>query len=384
MNNNSDNNTVTPFKISIDEGLLSDLKHRLENTRWPEQETVEDWSQGVPLQYAQEVCDYWLNTYDWRAREALLNKYEQFTTELNNIDIHFIHARSPHPNARPLLMTHGWPGSMAEFQKVIGPLIDPETHGGNVEDAFHVVCPSLPGYGFSGKPKETGWSVEKIAETWNQLMIRLGYDNYFAQGGDWGAVVTSAIGMQNLGNCQAIHLNMVIVEPDPDTMDDLSPLEQRALASIQHYQDHDSGYSKQQSTRPQTVGYGLSDSPVGQMTWILEKFWSWMDCKGHPENILTKDELLDDIMLYWCTASAASSARLYWESFNNLSTSEVVVPTGCSIYPKEIFQASRRWAERRFKHIIHWSEQDKGGHFAAFEVPETFVDEVRTCFRSLR
>lgn len=384
MNNNSDNSTIKPFKISIDEALLSDLKHRLENTRWPEQETVEDWSQGVPLQYAQEVCDYWLNTYDWRAREALLNKYEQFTTELNDIDIHFIHARSPHPSARPLLMTHGWPGSMAEFQKVIGPLIDPETHGGNAEDAFHVVCPSLPGYGFSGKPKETGWSVEKIAETWNQLMIRLGYDNYFAQGGDWGAVVTSAIGMQNLGNCQAIHLNMVIVEPDPDTMDDLSPLEQRALASIQHYQDHDSGYSKQQSTRPQTVGYGLSDSPVGQMTWILEKFWSWMDCKGHPENILTKDELLDDIMLYWCTASAASSARLYWESFNNLSTSEVVVPTGCSIYPKEIFQASRRWAERRFKHIIHWSEQDKGGHFAAFEVPETFVDEVRTCFRSLR
>ena len=376
--------TIKPFKISIADAVLKDLKQRLANTRWPEKETVDDWSQGIPLAYTQEMCAYWLNEYDWPKREALLNQYEQFTTELNGIDIHFIHARSPHKNARPLIMTHGWPGSIVEFQKVIGPLIDPVTHGGNVEDAFHVVCPSLPGYGFSGKPKETGWNIEKIAETWNQLMLRLGYDNYFAQGGDWGAVVTSTIGMQNLGNCQAIHLNMVIVEPDPGTMDDLSSLEQRALASMQHYQDHDSGYSEQQSTRPQTVGYGLSDSPVGQMTWILEKYWSWMDCKGHPENVLTKDELLDNIMLYWCTESAASSARLYWESFKNLSTSEVVVPTGCSIYPKEIFQASRRWADRRFKNIIHWSELDNGGHFSAFEVPETFVNEVRNCFRAVR
>ena len=376
--------TIKPFKISITDAVLKDLKQRLNNTRWPEKETVEDWSQGVPLAYTQEMCAYWLNDYDWRARETLLNQYEQFTTELNGIDIHFIHASSPHENARPLIMTHGWPGSIVEFQKVIGPLIDPVAHGGDAQDAFHVVCPSLPGYGFSGKPKETGWSIEKIAETWNQLMLRLGYDQYFAQGGDWGAVVTSAIGMQNLGNCQAIHINMVFVEPDPATMDDLSPLEQRALASAQHYVDHDSGYSKQQSTRPQTLGYGLVDSPVGQMAWILEKYWSWMDCQGHPENVLSKDELLDNIMLYWCNASAASSARLYWESFTNLSTDEVVVPTGCSIYPKEIFQASRRWADRRFKNIIHWSELDKGGHFSAFEVPETFVNEVRNCFRAVR
>ena len=376
--------TIKPFKISITDAVLKDLKQRLNNTRWPEKETVDDWSQGVPLAYTQEMCAYWLNEYDWRARETLLNQYEQFTTELNGIDIHFIHASSPHENARPLIMTHGWPGSIVEFQKVIGPLIDPVAHGGDAQDAFHVVCPSLPGYGFSGKPKETGWSIEKIAETWNQLMLRLGYDQYFAQGGDWGAVVTSAIGMQNLGNCQAIHINMVFVEPDPATMDDLSPLEQRALASAQHYVDHDSGYSKQQSTRPQTLGYGLVDSPVGQMAWILEKYWSWMDCQGHPENVLSKDELLDNIMLYWCNASAASSARLYWESFTNLSTDEVVVPTGCSIYPKEIFQASRRWADRRFKNIIHWSELDKGGHFSAFEVPETFVNEVRNCFRAVR
>ena len=376
--------TIKPFKISITDAVLKDLKQRLNNTRWPEKETVDDWSQGIPLAYTQKMCDYWLNEYDWREREALLNQYEQFTTELNGIDIHFIHARSPHKNARPLIMTHGWPGSIVEFQKVIGPLIDPVAHGGDAQDAFHVVCPSLPGYGFSGKPKETGWSIEKIAETWNQLMLRLDYDSYFAQGGDWGAVVTSTIGMQNLGNCQAIHINMVVVEPDPATMNDLSPIEQRALASAQHYVDHDSGYSKQQSTRPQTLGYGLVDSPVGQMAWILEKYWAWMDCQGHPENVLSKDELLDNIMLYWCNASAASSARLYWESFTDLSTDEVVVPTGCSIYPKEIFQASRRWAERRFKNIIHWSELDNGGHFSAFEVPETFVNEVRNSFRTVR
>lgn len=378
------NDAIRPFEIVISDDTLNDLKQRLANTRWPEKETVDDWSQGIPLAYTQEVCDYWLNSYDWRAREALLNKYPQFMTELNGLDIHFIHARSSHPEARPLLLTHGWPGSMVEFQKVIGPLIDPVAHGGNAEDAFHVVCPALPGYGFSGKPSDTGWSIEKIAETWNQLMLRLDYDAYFAQGGDWGAAVTSAIGMQNLGNCQAIHVNMVIVEPDPATMDDLSPLEQSALAGMQHYSDYDSGYSKQQSTRPQTVGYGLTDSPVGQMAWILEKYWAWMDCDGHPENVLTKDELLDNIMLYWCNASAASSARLYWESFNDLSRDEIVLATGCSVYPKEIFRASRRWAERRFKNLIHWNELDKGGHFAAFEVPETFIKEVRNCFRQLR
>jgi len=378
------NNAIRPFEISIGEDVLKDLKQRLSNTRWPEKETVDDWSQGIPLAYTQEVCNYWLNSYDWRARERLLNKYPQFMTELNGLDIHFIHARSPHPEARPLLMTHGWPGSIVEFQKVIGPLIDPVAHGGDASDAFHVVCPTLPGFGFSSKPAGTGWGVDKIAESWNTLMLRLGYEQYFAQGGDWGAIVTTSIGMQNLGNCQAIHINMVMVEPDPATMNDLTSLEKSALAGIQYYQDHDSGYSKQHSTRPQTVGYGLSDSPVGQMAWILEKFWAWTDCDGHPENVFSKDEMLDDIMLYWCTASAASSARLYWESFNNLLLGEVVLATGASVYPKEIFRSSRRWAERRFKNLIHWNELDKGGHFAAFEVPESFIKEVRDCFRQLR
>ncbi len=377
------NDAIRPFEIAISDDVLTDLKQRLANTRWPEKETVSDWSQGIPLAYTQEVCDYWLNSYDWRARERLLNKYPQFMTELDGLDIHFIHARSPHPDARPLLMTHGWPGSIVEFQKVIGPLIDPVAHGGNAEDAFHVVCPALPGYGFSGRPTSTGWGIEKIADSWNKLMLRLGYDTYFAQGGDWGAIVTTAIGMQNLGNCQAIHINMVMVEPDPATMNDLTPLEKSALAGMAYYRDHDSGYSKQHSTRPQTVGYGLSDSPVGQMAWILEKYWAWMDCDGHPENVLSKDEILDNIMLYWCTTSAASSARLYWQSFNDLPLDEVLLATGCSVYPKEIFRSSRRWAERRFKNLIHWNELDKGGHFAAFEVPETFINEVRNCFRQL-
>ena len=378
------NDAIRPFKIAISDDVLNDLTQRLANTRWPESELVDDWSQGIPLGYTQEVCHYWLNTYDWRAREQRLNQHPQFMTELNGLDIHFIHARSKHPEARPLLMTHGWPGSIVEFQKVIGPLIDPVAHGGDAGDAFHVVCPSLPGFGFSAKPTSTGWGVEKIAETWDQLMERLGYEQYFAQGGDWGAIVTATMGMQNLGHCQGIHLNMVMVEPDPATMNDLSPLEQGALAGIQYYYDHDSGYSKQHSTRPQTVGYGLSDSPVGQMAWILEKYWAWMDCNGHPENVLSKDELLDNIMLYWCTASAASSARLYWESFTDLCLDEVTLASGCSVYPHEIFRASRRWAERRFKNLIHWNELDKGGHFAAFEVPETFIEEVRNCFRQLR
>lgn len=378
------NTAIKPFRIAIPDAALADLKQRLANTRWPDKETPDDWSQGIPLAYVQEVCDYWRNKYNWREREALLNRFDQFTTEFDGLDIHFIHVRSPHGQARPLLITHGWPGSIVEFQQVIGPLVDPVAHGGNAADAFHVVCPSLPGYGFSGKPTKPGWNIDRIAGIWNDLMVRLGYPRYFAQGGDWGAAVTAAIGMQNLGNCEAIHLNMVIVEPDPATFASLTPLEQSALAGMQHYKDHDSGYSKQQSTRPQTLGYGLVDSPAGQAAWILEKFWAWTDCDGHPEHALSRDAMLDNIMLYWCTAAAASSARLYWESFNSISRAEIVLPTGCSIYPREIFRASRRWAERRFKNLIHWNEPAKGGHFAAFEQPESFIEEVRSCFRAVR
>ncbi|MFP6639354.1 MAG: epoxide hydrolase, partial [Myxococcota bacterium] len=295
---------VRPFRIEASDEELEDLKRRLAATRWPNPETVDDWSQGIPLAYVQEVCAYWAEKYDWRAREARLNEFAQFKTDIDGLGIHFVHVESPEPNALPLIITHGWPGSIVEFQKVIGPLTDPVAHGGDAADAFHVVCPSLPGYGFSDKPTSAGYGVEKIADLWAALMARLGYDRYMAQGGDWGSMVTNQIGVRDTDHCAAIHMNMPIAPPDPETMGDLTPLEQGALASMQHYQDKDSGYSKQQSTRPQTLGYGLVDSPAGQAAWVIEKFWAWMDCDGHPENVLTRDELLDNVMMYWLPAAA--------------------------------------------------------------------------------
>lgn len=375
---------IRPFKIEIPDAEIEDLRRRLASTRWPEKELVDDWSQGIPLSYVQEVCAYWGEKYDWRSREALLNQWPQFMTEIDGIDIHFIHVRSKHENAMPLVITHGWPGSVVEFQKVMGPLTDPTAHGGDASDAFHVVCPSLPGYGFSGKPTKTGTSVGKIGAMWGQLMARLGYDKYAAQGGDWGAMVTSAIGIEDTEHCLGIHLNMPIVAPDPETMSDMTEQEKSALAGIAHYTEQGSGYSKQQSTRPQTLGYGLTDSPSGQAAWVLEKFHAWTDCNGHPENVLGRDELLDNVMLYWLSGNAASSGRLYWESFNSVAMDDITIPVGCSIFPKEIFRCSRRWAEKRFKNIIHWNDMKVGGHFAAFEQPEAYVGEVRTCFRSLR
>jgi pimeloyl-ACP methyl ester carboxylesterase len=375
---------IEPFRIAATDDQLDDLRRRLRATRFPERECVDDWSQGIPLAYVQDLCAYWAEKYDWRAREARLNRFAQFKTEVDGVDIHFIHARSPHANAMPLVVTHGWPGSIVEFHKVIEPLTDPTAHGGDARDAFHVVAPSLPGYGFSGKPQRSGWNVQRIARAWSQLMPRLGYRRYAAQGGDWGAMVTTCIGIQDPENCLGIHLNMPIAPPDPATLGDLTEREKSALAGMQHYNDWDSGYSKQQSTRPQTVGYALTDSPAGQAAWVIEKFWSWTDCAGHPENVLTRDELLDNVMLYWLPGNAASSARLYWESFRTPPMEPISVPVGCSIFPKEIFRTSRRWAEKRFSKLVHFNELEKGGHFAAFEQPETFVREVRDCFRKLR
>jgi pimeloyl-ACP methyl ester carboxylesterase len=375
---------IAPFRIAASDEQLDDLRRRLRATRFPERECVDDWSQGIPLAYVQDLCAYWAEKYDWRAREARLNRFPQFTTEIDGLSVHFIHARSPHANAMPLVVSHGWPGSIVEFHKVIEPLTNPTAFGGEAKDAFHVVAPSLPGYGFSGKPTRNGWNVQRIARAWSQLMPRLGYPRYAAQGGDWGAMVTTCIGIQDPANCLGIHLNMPIAPPDPATLADLTDKEKSALAGIQHYNDWDSGYSKQQSTRPQTVGYGLTDSPAGQAAWVIEKFWSWTDCDGHPENVLTRDELLDNVMLYWLPGNAASSARLYWESFSKPPMEPISIPVGCSIFPKEIFRTSRRWAEKRFSKLVHFNELPKGGHFAAFEQPDTFVREVRDCFRTLR
>jgi epoxide hydrolase len=372
---------LKPFRIDVPTEVLDDLQARLAHTRWPEAECVDDWSQGIPLAYTRELAAYWADGYDWRSREAALNRFDQFTTEIDGLDIHFIHQRSPHEDALPLVITHGWPGSIVEFQKVIEPLVNPAS--GRAEDAFHVVCPSLPGYGFSGKPARTGWGVDKIAQAWDTLMLRLGYDRYGAQGGDWGAAVTTQIG-RNRGHCIAIHLNMPIAMPTAGSGDDLTEDEQQALAAYAEHRRWGTGYSKQQSTRPQTLGYGLVDSPVGQLAWIVEKFWAWTDCDGHPENVLSRDELLDNVMLYWATGSGASSARLYWESFNSFITDgRVDLPTGVAAFPKEILRTPRRWCEAAYN-ITHWTTMPRGGHFAAFEQPDLFVDDVRAFFATVR
>ncbi|WP_199434606.1 epoxide hydrolase family protein [Qaidamihabitans albus] len=385
------NQALLPFRIDVPGTELADLRERLARTRWPEAETVTDWSQGVPLGYLRELCSYWAGEYDWRAAEARINALPQFRTELDGLGIHFLHVRSPHAGALPLVLTHGWPGSIVEFLKVIGPLTDPTAHGGAAADAFHVVCPSLPGYGFSDKPARPGWNVERIAGAWIRLMARLGYERYGAQGGDWGTSITTAIGRLAPGHVAGIHLSPPLAAPDPETFGDLTDSERASLAALEYAEGHESGYAAVQSTRPQTVGYGLVDSPAALCAWIVEKFHAWTDCAGHPENALSRDEMLDNVTLYWLTGTAASSARLYWESFKQVAegfsranTDTVSVPAGCSIFPKEIPRPSRRWAARRFTDIRHWNELDRGGHFAAFEQPELFVNELRTFFRLVR
>ena len=294
---------IRDFRIDIPDADLEDLKRRLKGIRWPEKEVVDDWSQGVPLGYLQEVCAFWADTFDWRKWEVKLNAWPQFVTEIDGVDIHFFHVKSRHSEARPLVITHGWPGSQVEFHKVIDPLVNPTAHGGKAEDAFHVIAPSLPGYGFSGKPTGPGWGVEKIGDAWAELMARLGYARYVAQGGDWGSAVTGSIGAQDPEHCAGIHLNMLMMRPTT-APDQMTESEQAAAKKLKYYNDWDSGYSKEQSTRPQTVGYALADSPSGQCAWIIEKFWAWMDCDGHPENVLTRDEILANVSIYWLKTSS--------------------------------------------------------------------------------
>lgn len=377
---------IRPFTFDIPEAAIDDLRRRLADTRWPEEETVSDWTQGSPLAYTQELCEYWRTQYDWRRCEKQLNSLPQFITEIDGLDIQFIHLRSKHEDALPMVMTHGWPGSIIEFHKVLEPLTNPTAFGSSASDAFHVVCPTLPGFGFSGKPTTPGWNVEKIGKAWGKLMAKLGYDRYVAQGGDWGSIVTHSMGHTETEHCAAMHSNMPLLIPSEEALKNPTADEQAMLAGFQHYWDWDCGYSKEQSTRPQTIGYGLVDSPAAQCAWILEKYWSWSDCDGHPENVLSKDEMLDNIMMYWLPAAAASSARLYWESFNDVMTPrpQIQIPAGASVFPKEIFQASERWCHERYANLIHYNKLDKGGHFAAFEQPEVFVSEVRNCFRQIR
>ncbi|AOR80419.1 epoxide hydrolase family protein [Novosphingobium resinovorum] len=371
---------ITPFTVAIPQAAIEDLHRRLDAARWPEPQTVEDWSQGVPIARLRALCDYWRHGYDWRACEAALNALPQFTTQIDGLAIHFIHVCSPRPGATPLLLTHGWPGSVLEFLNVIVPLTAPDAPDA---PAFDVVIPSLPGYGFSERPSGTGWGVEKIADAWIRLMRRLGYARFFAQGGDWGAAVTTAIAMARPPECTGVHLNMPLVFPEESDFADLTEAEAKTVARMQHYQDHDSGYAKLQSTRPQTIGYALADSPVGQAAWIYEKFQAWTDNRGDPEDALSRDAMLDNISLYWLNNTAVSSGRLYWESANAFRAQTLELPVGVSIFAQEIFRPSRRWAERSYPHLVHWNELPAGGHFAAFEQPDLFVQELRTCFAAM-
>jgi pimeloyl-ACP methyl ester carboxylesterase len=369
-----------PCTIEWPDAAIADLRDRLDRTRWPEPETVDDWSQGVPLSYLREVCDYWADGYDFAAAQARLNQFPQYRLELDGLGIHFLHQPSRHASAMPLVLTHGWPGTFVEFLDVVDALTEPD----DPADAFHVVVPSLPGYASSDKPAEPGWNLARIARAWDTLMRHLGYERYGAQGGDWGAMVTTSIGQQCTDHVTGIHVNLPIVNFAECDMTDLTEQETTALARVGEHSEWGMGYSAEQSTRPQTVGYGLTDSPAGQCAWILEKFWAWTDNDGHPESALTKDQMLDDISLYWFTASAASSARLYWESFKTVDVEPVTCPSGVSSFPKEIIGVSERWARTRFTDLRWYGAPARGGHFAAFEQPEIFVDEVRGFFRTVR
>ncbi len=392
-------NAVVPFHVSIPQAALTDLRQRILATRWPNMETVKDQSQGVKLAQIKALVQYWGTGYDWRKVEAKLNALPQFTTVIDGIDIHFIHVRSRHTNALPLIITHGWPGSILELVKTIGPLTDPTAYGGREEDAFDVVIPSMPGYGFSGKPEGSGWGVERIGKAWDVLMKRLGYKNYVSQGGDWGSVVANAMGRQAPQGLLGIHVNMPATvpadvakalkngEPAPAG---LSEVEKAAFKSLNNLYTRGGGYAGMMVTRPQTLGYGLSDSPVGLAAFFLDKFNDWTYSGGNAEKSLTKDEILDDITLYWLTNTATSSAQLYWENNNNnfnaaeQKTAEISVPVAITVFPGEIYQAPRSWAERSYPKLIYFNEVKKGGHFAQWEQPQLFAEELRAAFKSLR
>jgi pimeloyl-ACP methyl ester carboxylesterase len=393
---------IRPFHIDVPEAALADLRRRLQATRWPDKETADDRSQGIPLATLQELVRYWGTRYDWRKAEAKLNALPQFTTTIDGVDIHFIHARARHDNALPVIMTHGWPGSVIELIKVIDPLTNPTAFGGRAEDAFHVVLPSLPGYGFSGKPTGTGWSPERIARAWAELMKRLGYTRYVAQGGDWGAPVSSEMARQAAPGLLGIHLNLpatvppevaAALAPGGSAPADMSDEERAVFDALKAYgMKGSAAYFTMMSARPQTVGYGVSDSPAFLAAWILVHpgFAEWHH-GADPGRSPTVDDVLDDITLYWLTNSGTSSGRLYWETGGRSAiqaaawkTSEISLPVAITVFPDDVYRAPETWARRAYRNLIYFREVDRGGHFAAWEQPELFSAELRAAFRSLR
>ena len=376
---------IRPFRIEIPQRDLDDLRDRLGRTRWPDEPPGAGWAQGVPLGYIRELAEYWRTSYDWRAHEARLNEFPQFVTEIDGTDVHFVHVRSPEPDATPLIITHGWPGSIAEFTDIIGPLTDPRAHGGDPADAFHVVAPSIPGYGFSASPREPGWNPRRIGEAWAELMRRLGYERYGAQGGDWGSAISRELGLIAPDHIIGVHLNFLLTFPTgaPGEMDELTAADKGRLGALDRFNKQLSGYMRIQSTRPQTLAYGLADSPVGQLAWIVEKFKEWTDAANVPEDAVDRDRILTNVSVYWFTNTAGSSARLYYEFARSWSPPQrLAAPTGVAVFPAEIAAPIRRWAERS-NNIVHWSEFDRGGHFAAMEEPDLLVADVRDFFRAV-
>ena len=383
----ADRAAIRPFTIHVDDSVLADLKARLARARIPDALQGDGWTHGTDVEYLKALVAYWRDRFDWRAQERRLNLFEQFTTDIDGLTVHFVHRRSKEPRALPLLVTHGWPGSFVEFTKIIGPLTDPAANGGRREDAFDVVMPSIPGFAFSGKPREPGFDPARVAAIEAKLMARLGYARYGVQGGDWGAIISAAVARDAAAHVAGLHLNMCFGAPPAgsDPTAGLSDAERARLKAREIFQAEETGYQQIQGTKPQTIGIALNDSPVGLAAWIVEKFRTWCDCGGNPESIFTKDELLTNITLYWVTQTAASSARIYYENRHAAPAAprRIEVPTACADFPKEVIWSPRRWLEPRFN-ITRWTEMPRGGHFAAFEQPALLVDDVRAFFRDLR
>lgn len=383
---------MRPFRIEIPQADIDDLKARLAGTRWPGEIPGLGWQRGVPVEYVKELAEYWRTEFDWRAAEEKLNAFPQFLTEIDGANIHFLHVRSPEPDATPLIITHGWPGSVAEFTKVIGPLTDPRAHGGDPADAFHVVIPSIPGYGFSGPTDEPGWDVGRVARAWATLMSRLGYDRYIAQGGDWGKPISLQLGLADPEHVAGVHINMLVTFPPGEAaIAELDGADMQRLMHGGHFAQDGTGWQKIQSTRPQTLAYALTDSPAGQLAWIAEKFYEWTAADKAPEEVVDRDEILTNVSIYWFTATAGSSAQLYYESsYGDEAFARtwggpwpLEMPAAVAVFPSDATRPIKRWAEQTLPSLSRWTEFEVGGHFAALEQPELLVGDIRAFARSL-
>jgi pimeloyl-ACP methyl ester carboxylesterase len=384
---------MRPFRVEIPQSELDELRGRIGTTRWPDEMPGVGWARGIPLAYVKELAEYWRTEYDWRATEAKLNQYPQYLTEIDGVQVHFIHVRSAEPDATPIILTHGWPGSVLEFLDLIGPLTDPVAHGGDASDAFHVVIPSIPGFGFSGPTGQTGWNVTRVAEAWTKLMSQLGYSRYVAQGSDWGKVISLRTGLADPEHVAGVHINMLVTfPPDQESIATLDEADMARLGHGAHFAEDGIGWQKIQSTRPQTLAYGLTDSPVGQLAWIAEKFYEWTGAVDSPEEVVSRDTILDAVTLYWLTATAGSSAQIYYETTPTTQDFfatwggpwPLAMPVAVAVFPDDATRPIRSWGEKVLPTLTQWTDHPAGGHFAALEQPALLVDDIRRFVRTLR